>query len=108
MFVPLALLSTPQQVAVLVNCCALIRTRRGSSPAADAARDDVLLESDPSTPHFADLERHVPAGTQHAGEFAQRVRHRLAPLVEPFAGMESWTAPASIPQNQQRSQLSPA
>jgi hypothetical protein len=36
-FVPFRLLATPQQLAVLVNCCALMSTSTGSSPAATAA-----------------------------------------------------------------------
>ena len=73
-FVPFELLLTPQQFAVLVNCCALMTTSSGSRPDADAAGQHGFLELDLAAAHFADFERHVAAGPQHARQLAEHAR----------------------------------
>ena len=82
--VPLLLLVTPQQLAVLVNSWALISTSTGSSPAAIAAGNDDFLEPHGAAADFADLERDVSAGLQRrAGSSRQLARRRTPATPRP-------------------------
>ena len=64
--VPLLLFETPQQLAVLVNCWALINTRTGSKPAAIACRNDDFFEPQCAAAHFAHLEGNMSPGLHDA------------------------------------------
>ena len=107
-FVPFELLRTPQQFAVLVNCCALMTTSSGSRPDGDAAGQHRLFELHLAAAHFADLERDVAAGPQHARELAKHARSSPPASRPPSGASRSRTADVSMPQNHPRSQLSPA
>ncbi len=80
--VPLAMLSTPQQLAVLVNCWSLMSTSTGSSPAATPAGQDGLFKLGLAGMHFADLEGDVAAGLEDAVQFMEDLGHRGLPGVE--------------------------
>ena len=106
--VPLAMLSTPQQLAVLVNSWSLMSTSSGSRPAATPQGRTVFLQPGLARVDFADLEGDVAAGLEDAVQFAEK--RRSSPLARRRAcwGTVSLTDVASMPRNQQRSQLSVA
>ena len=79
--VPLLLFVTPQQLAVLVNCCAFTRTSTGSRPAAIAGRHHDLFEAQRAAADFADLESHMTARPQDAPQLRERARDECLPRV---------------------------
>jgi hypothetical protein len=71
-FVPLLLLVTPQQFAVLVKTCALTRTSTGSRPAAIPA--GTTTSSSRTAPHFGERAGHERL--PRVDLFRKRDRHR--------------------------------
>ena len=104
--VPLAMLSTPQQLAVLVNFWSLMSTSR-FQPGGDAAGQDGFFQPGFAAVDFADFESDVAAGFQNAVQLVEDLGHRGFQSSS-FLGTVSFTDLASMPRNQQRSQLSVA
>src|SRR5882672_6612948 len=104
-FVPLLLLATPQQFAVLVNCCWLTSTSSGSNPAATA--HGITVSSSRTLPPFTSPTSNAtapPAASTRCSSW------NTAVIAVAHCGsvraIVIGTASASTPQNQQRSQLS--
>ena len=57
--VPLLLFVTPQQLAVLVNCCAFTRTRTGSESGCNRRGNHDLFQSARAAADLADFESHM-------------------------------------------------
>ena len=86
--VPLKLLPTPQQLAVLVNFWSLIEyeQQRFEGPGGAAGGEDGFFELGFAAVDFADLEGDVPAVFQDAVEFVEDGGHGGLPVASEFFG----------------------
>ena len=105
--VPLALFFTPQQLAVFVNACELMTIISGSRPAATpqgSTASSSLIFPPRTSP---------TSNATWPPRFSTRASSRKTSVIaacqsSTFRWMEIWTPATSMPQNQQRSQLSAA
>ena len=106
LLVPFVLFETPQMLAVLVKVCVFTTTAMGVRPAA-APRGGRLLRGAPSRRAPPHLEGDVAARAEQARQLREHGADEGLPVVQSPQDRDG-TMPASMPQNQHRSQLSPA
>src|SRR5262249_56809469 len=105
LLVPSSLLATPQQFAVLVKRCSLTSTSSGSSPPATAA--GITASSSLTRPLRTSPTSNA---TRPPGRSTRRSSANTGVIAACHSATDRaiviGTAPASTPQNQQRSQVS--